>query len=164
MKKILRLVILILIILVVGFVIIKYADTITGWVVRITKVNLNENINCVFSNSTSVVSCLSAKGSCSGVGSCSVSITGKRNTILNWTSSCSSQVITTIIDGKNETITFNCAPLKYYKAYWKCYDGYSINATSKNSLDTSSWNNLAQQDCIGHCGETSCGVSLFNVN
>lgn len=69
---------------------------------------VSEVVTCKF-NSTSIQSCWSPQGSCSGVGSCAVKVTGKSGEIVKWSNSCGVPPLSTVIDGKNETITFKCS-------------------------------------------------------
>jgi hypothetical protein len=70
---------------------------------------LSETITCLFPGSKVTQSCDSIKGSCKGVSSCSVIVSGTLGEKVDWKSTCGGY-FTTIVDGKSETITFPCMP------------------------------------------------------
>ena len=70
---------------------------------------INEQVKCNFLNSNTYQKCYSSdwKFSCSGIGSCSISISGAQGAVLTWKSGCSGE-ISTIIDGQNNELSFEC--------------------------------------------------------
>lgn len=67
-----------------------------------------ETVTCVFKGSTVKESCQSERGRCEGVGSCTHAVVSYPKHQLTWTSSCGGKHSTTV-EGKDETITFDCA-------------------------------------------------------
>jgi len=67
----------------------------------------SETVTCLFAGSVTTQQCTSSKGSCSGIKSCSVLVTGTSGEKVDWKSTCGGAA-TTIIDGKSESITFKC--------------------------------------------------------
>jgi len=68
--------------------------------------NLNEQVKCIFLNSLINKTCSSEKGICKGTKSCIANVTGYKGEKIDWVSKCGN--ITTIIDGKDDKIEFNC--------------------------------------------------------
>lgn len=66
-----------------------------------------ERVKCIFKGSTTSQKCYSDRGSCSGVKSCIVDVTGRKNEELIWKSSCGGN-FNTRIDGVNEDLKFLC--------------------------------------------------------
>lgn len=71
---------------------------------------ISETVTCLFPGSKLTQSCDSIKGSCQGVTSCSVIVSGTVGEKVDWKSTCGGY-FTTIIDGKSETLTFPCLPM-----------------------------------------------------
>ena len=129
---------------------------------------VKEQVKCVFKDSTATQVCSSNKGSCKGVGSCVVTVRGKKGEQVTWKSSCGGYAYTTM-DGQNDVAEFKCSsvipPQTFYKAFWECYDGYYIQASGKKPLTSETWKKYAEEDCKGHCYEdnSKCGVNSFGV-
>ena len=69
---------------------------------------LSEVVTCNFKGSTTTQICNSGGGhSCSGVTNCMAKVSGKAGQKLSWKSTCSG-VAATVVDGKNESVTFTC--------------------------------------------------------
>src|SRR3989344_3958353 len=130
--------------------------------------DVKESVKCVFNDATTTQECYSEKGSCKGVGTCVVEVSGKKGEQVTWKSSCGGYAYT-IMDGQNDYAEFKCGiiitPTVFFKAYWKCYDGYYIQATNEKPLVSETWNKYAQEDCKGHCyaDNSKCGVNSFGV-
>jgi hypothetical protein len=77
---------------------------------KCTPTLVTETVSCVFSGALGAQSCYSAYGSCTGVGSCAVKVTGYPGQSVGWTSSCGGGTKYTTIDGINESATFSCSP------------------------------------------------------
>ncbi len=75
---------------------------------------IKENIRCFFTNSNSPQKCYTWDGkfSCSGTGSCEISVSGAKSTSLSWKSSCGSSFSTTMT-GETKDLTFNCEQTQY---------------------------------------------------
>ena len=69
---------------------------------------VKEQVKCVFYNSNQLQKCNSPKGSCSGIETCIVDITGQVGEKITWKSSCGGYAYTTI-DGNAEHANFKCA-------------------------------------------------------
>jgi len=70
---------------------------------------VSEVVTCNFGGATTSQSCWSSYGSCSGVGSCQVKLSGPSGTLLSWGSSCGAMAMNTVLDGVSETVYFKCA-------------------------------------------------------
>ncbi|MFH1134130.1 MAG: protein disulfide isomerase family protein [Nanoarchaeota archaeon] len=70
---------------------------------------VTEQVICVFQYSDAAQKCHSDDGAfaCSGVGSCTASISGEKDRQVLWKGSCSGES-STLIDGTDESITFAC--------------------------------------------------------
>jgi hypothetical protein len=127
---------------------------------------VSESVKCVFNDATTEQECYSEKGSCKGIGTCAVDVKGKKGEQVTWKSTCGGYAYTTM-DGQNDYAEFKCGTITpgFYKAFWECYDGYHIQASSKKSLISETWNKYAQEDCRGHCYDdgSKCGVNSFGV-
>ena len=127
---------------------------------------VSESVKCVFNDATTEQECYSEKGSCKGIGTCVVDVKGKKGEQVTWKSTCGGYAYTTM-DGQNDYAEFKCGTITpgFYKAFWECYDGYHIQASSKKSLISETWNKYAQEDCRGHCYDdgSKCGVNSFGV-
>ena len=129
--------------------------------------DIKEQVKCIFDDTTEKQECYSEKGSCTGVGTCVVDLSGKKGEEVTWKSSCGGYAYT-IIDGQNEYAKFACgviSPTEFYRARWECYDGYDITAQNKVPLSSETWRKYAEEDCKGHCypDGTKCGVNSFSV-
>ncbi len=72
----------------------------------IKETQLTEQVKCAF-DSKKAQSCYSEKGSCSGIGSCEMKVSGKSGEKITWKSTCGGYAYT-LIDGNDETASFNC--------------------------------------------------------
>jgi hypothetical protein len=71
-----------------------------------------EVVTCRFLGSGSSQSCSSSAGqTCSGIASCTVKVSGAMAQKLTWKSTCGGYAYT-IVDGTDETATFQCGPIK----------------------------------------------------
>ena len=68
---------------------------------------LTETVKCSFKAATKEHTCTSVKGSCKGIGFCSVKISGNKGEQVSWTSTCGGAGQSTI-DGVDEIVAFNC--------------------------------------------------------
>jgi hypothetical protein len=70
----------------------------------------NETVTCIFKDSTAKNSCGSTSGSfnCSGVGSCSVKVSGISAEALTWKSASCGGYAYTLVDGVDENAEFSC--------------------------------------------------------
>ena len=134
---------------------------------------IKETVKCVFRGpgATKSQRCYSDKGECTsrvygGYGACTVDIEGKKGEKVTWKSTCGGYA-TTIIDGENEPVEFKCGEIikegDFYKAYWSCYDEYSVYASTKNPLTSDAWRKYADRSCENHCYAGNCGVKEFTV-
>jgi hypothetical protein len=82
-------------------------DNLVGQAYLASKVPIKEQVKCVFSDSKNVEACSSAKGSCRGVGSCSVVVSGNTKEQITWKSSCGGYA-NTVMDGKISYAEFKC--------------------------------------------------------
>jgi hypothetical protein len=73
--------------------------------------DVKESVKCVFADSTTEQSCYSEKGSCKGVGTCVVDVSGKKGEQVTWKSTCGGYAYTTM-DGQNDYANFKCAIVK----------------------------------------------------
>jgi hypothetical protein len=72
---------------------------------------LKESVTCVFASGGAIPTeqrCASNKGSCIGIGSCTVRVSGARGEKVSWNSSCGGHA-TTVIDGRDERAVFDCS-------------------------------------------------------
>lgn len=67
----------------------------------------SEQITCIFLDSSSMQECYSAGFKCSGIGSCTVAVSGAKGTQLTWKSSCGNYAYTSI-DGTDKKAEFKC--------------------------------------------------------
>lgn len=74
-----------------------------------------ETVTCVFKNSSTAQTCINGTGgisskdsSCTGVGSCSLTLTGLVGQRLGWKHTCNGPYTFTILDGKDESAEFEC--------------------------------------------------------
>ena len=144
-------------------------NSVTGRAVdsyKIQNIVVKEKVKCVFKDATTTQECYSNKGKCKGIGTCAVDVKGKKGEQVTWKSTCGGYAYTTM-DGQNDYAEFKCGTITpgFYKAFWECYDGYHIQASSKKSLISETWNKYAQEDCRGHCYDdgSKCGVNSFGV-
>jgi hypothetical protein len=71
---------------------------------------VTEKATCTFQGSTTTQTCSSSKGpSCSGITSCSLTLSGTYGETVYWKSTCGAGP-TTILDGKNDSVVFSCPP------------------------------------------------------
>ncbi len=68
---------------------------------------VKEQVKCVFYYSKDKQECSSEKGSCSGIETCSVDVSGKKGEKITWKSTCGGYDYT-VIDGDNEYAEFRC--------------------------------------------------------
>lgn len=71
---------------------------------------VSESMTCVFQGATGMQTCSSYKGSCSGVGSCVVTVSGTLYEKVDWKATCGTSLYTQILDGMPEKATFSCMP------------------------------------------------------
>ena len=70
-------------------------------------VPVKEQVKCVFKDSTTTQVCSSSKGKCEGMGSCVVTVSGKKGEQVTWKSTCGGYAYT-IMDGQNDVAEFKC--------------------------------------------------------
>ena len=70
---------------------------------------IKEQVKCIFADSNCQQECHSgdSRFSCSGIGSCSVDISGQKGAQITWGASCGGYAYT-LMDGNNENAEFNC--------------------------------------------------------
>ena len=69
---------------------------------------VSELVTCRFVGSAALQNCYSSlSNTCSGVATCTVTVTGKAGTAMTWKSSCGGYAYTTL-DGKDEPAAFKC--------------------------------------------------------
>jgi len=147
------------------------------------KVDVKEQIRCLFANVDSPQTCFTddKKFACSGTGSCTVDVNGEKGATLLWKSTCGDHT-STILDGNNDDAKFNCIPPSnvtenqisgraFERAYWQCYDGTESTAEDVDGVGCNGgdvWKNAAENFCKNHCKEaegiTKCGVNSFGVS
>jgi hypothetical protein len=109
-----------------------------------------EDVTCVFDGSPLEQKCSSTKGSCSGFGSCTVSIVGKAGEVVSWTASCASAAVQTTIDGQSKKALFKCAAAGPVQESVKCvFSGASATT--------------AAQECYSDLGHGCKGVGSCMV-
>lgn len=124
------------------------------------KPGITENVLCVFTNNGgSNHKCKSGKNSCIGSDDCTVSVkVGKRSRTMEWTSDCSGNP-TSIADGTNETITFDCQnPLQCYESdggenymITSTTTGYTVDNQPVSRTDSCvDSNTLNEYYCVGY--------------
>jgi hypothetical protein len=103
-----------------------------------------EKVTCLFSGSKNLESCYSSKGpSCSGIGSCTVTVTGYPGEMVDWKSSCGG-FGTTYLDGKPDTVSFSCGSTVISETVTCLFSGSS-------GAQTCSASNGASCTGIGSC-------------
>lgn len=116
MKKITSLIILVIFLLAFPTASASFFDWMTGGeAVEIIPepTTLSEQITCNFYTSDATQKCYTNDGafSCTGISSCTVSVSGEKDKQLYWKSSCSGEA-TTFIDGKEENPSFKCEQIQ----------------------------------------------------
>ncbi len=121
---------------------------------------IKEQYTCVFDGSTKEESCSSTDhdASCTGIGSCTETISGNEGDYVTWKSTCGGYQYTTL-DGYDETIYFNCQPQQsgFKFAIWGCSNGYAQSQGGEDSCkDLETWFSYAKDSCTNN-------VEFFNV-
>lgn len=116
-----------------------------GRVVDTATSTSREYATCVFKDSTSQQLCYSDSDRCSGILDCKVRIAGRKGEKISWTSSCNGKRIS-LMDGKDENITFDC------------------NRIMKEKVSCSFKNSIAIQSCYSSKGDTCKGREECIIN
>jgi hypothetical protein len=95
--------------------------------------NVSEMVKCVFSDTNTSQECYSDKGSCKGIGTCTITVNGNYGEQVTWKSSCGGYAYTTM-DGQNDYAEFKCGNQKVNELV-KCVF-YNTNTSQECYSDT----------------------------
>lgn len=128
-----------------------------------TPSDIKEQVICKFSNSGSPQKCRTTNGkfSCDGTGACTAEVYGTSGTKFEWDSTCSGYA-STMVDGINETITFECqqASGTPTETQTPATSAYSCPSSCVCLTETEE-KNLAYQPCAGT--QTFCGYDQYKL-